>query len=176
VLYEQGTVFYQWGSALEQAKKTQQAVGKYDKASQTLKKSLDLEPKPDLMVLLGNVLFDQARALKTLGKQTEATPRYQQAIDYYEKYLEVNPNNADVRTDLGIAYFEKGDSDIAIANFNQVIAANPQHAKAWFNLGYVSDSSGKKAEAIKAWKQYLKIESSGPNADYAKSRLKELEG
>ena len=67
VLYEQGTVYYQWGSALEQAQKTQQAVAKYDKAMQVLKKSLEIESKPDLIMQLGNVSFDSARALKSMA-------------------------------------------------------------------------------------------------------------
>jgi len=176
ILYEQGTVYYQWAASLEQSKKFTEATEKYEKASATLKKSLELQPNADLLGLLGNVSFDWANVLETLAKKTEADVKFQEAIDYYQQYLAINPSNSDVRVDMGIAYFEKGETESAISHFNQVIEANPQHVKAWFNLGFVSSQSGKKEKAIKAWKKYLELESEGPNAEYAKSQLKELEG
>ncbi len=155
ILYEQGTVYYQWATALEQSKKPTEATEKYEKASANLKKSHELQPNADLLSLLGNVSFDCAHVLKTLIKKPESVAKFQEAIDYYQQYLVINPSNSDVRVDMGIAYFEKGDAESAISHFNQVIEANPQHVKVWFNLGFVLSQSGKKEDAIKAWKKLL---------------------
>ncbi len=76
---------------------------------------------------------------------------------------------------MGIAYFQRGDAETAISEFNKAIEMNPQHVNAWFNLGLVSDQSGKKDGAINAWKRFLELEPSGSNAEYVKNRLKELE-
>ncbi len=176
ILYEQGTVYYQWATALEQSKKLTEATEKYEKASANLKKSHELQPNADLLSLLGNVSFDYAHVLKTLIKKPESVAKFQEAIDYYQQYLVINPSNSDVQVDMGIAYFEKGDAESAISHFNQVIEANPQHVKVWFNLGFVLSQSGKKEDAIKAWKKYLELESTGTNAEYVKSQLRELEG
>lgn len=175
VLYELGSVYYRWGSALEQAKKPDQSVEKYDKASRLLQKSLDLKPNGDLLALMGNVFFDWGKTLQGLGKKPESDTKFQQAIEHYQRYLAINPSNGDVRTDMGIAYFERGDIETAISQFNKAIETNPQHAKAWFNLGFVSDRAGKKEEAIRAWKRYLELEQNGPSADYVRGKLKELE-
>lgn len=176
ILFELGDVYYKWGAALEQSKKFEQAASKYEKASQVLKKSYELKSSVDLLTVLGNVSFDLASALKALTKKPEADARFQEAIDYYQKYLESNPNNSDVRTDMAIAYFERGDSERAISEFNKVLADNPRHANALFNLGFVSYQTGKKEEAAKAWKQYLEVDPNSPNAKFVQDRLKELEG
>ena len=176
ILYEQGIVYYQWATSLEQSKKLTEATEKYEKAGAPLKKSLELQPNADLLSLLGNISFDWAHILKTLVKKTESDAKFQEAIDYYQQYLVINPSNSDVRVDMGIAYFEKGDTESAISHFNQVIEANPEHVKVWFNLGFVLSLSGKTEDAIKAWKKYLKLEPTGQNAEYVNSQLKELEG
>ena len=181
VLLELGGVYYNWGGTLENEKKIEQAVEKYGKASQALEKSLNLKPNPDGFVLLGNVYFDWGAALKTIktlkasAKTLDASVKFQQAVIFYQKYLDVNPSNQDVRTDMGIAFYESGNPESAISQFKEVLKVNPQHINAAFNLGLVSDNAGKKDEAIKAWKSFLKLESKGPNADQARSRLKELE-
>ncbi len=181
VLLELGGDYYNWGAALENEKKIEPAVEKYGKASQALEKSLNLKPNAQGFVLLGNVYFDWGAALKAIkaakpsAKNVDSSAKFQQAVIFYQKYLDVDPSNQDVRTDMGIAFYESGNAESAVAQFKEVLKVNPQHVNAAFNLGLVSDNAGKKDEAIKAWKSFLKIESKGSNADHARSRLKELE-
>jgi len=102
----------------------------------------------DSLVKLGNVFYD--------GQQ------YASAIPYYERALVVHPENPDVRTDMGTAYWYTGDADKAIAAMETSLKYRPGHPQTLFNLGWVrwqgkADPKG----AISAWEQLLKA-----NPDY----------
>jgi len=49
----------------------------------------------------------------------------------------LQPNNPDVRTDLGTSYWYTGDADKAIASFEKALAIRPNHPGTLFNLGIV---------------------------------------
>jgi tetratricopeptide (TPR) repeat protein len=97
----------------------------------------------DSLVKLGNLFYD--------GQQ------FPTAIEYYERALAIHPENPDVRTDMGTAYFYKGDADRAIAELQTSLKYRPGHPQTLFNLGWVrwqgkQDPKG----ASEAWKQLLK--------------------
>ncbi len=71
--------------------------------------------KPLLAQLKSNP--NDAATLIKLGNLYYDGQAYPQAIEYYEKSLAIQPNNADVRTDLGTSYWYTGNADQAIASF-----------------------------------------------------------
>jgi tetratricopeptide (TPR) repeat protein len=95
-------------------------------------------------VQLGNIYFD--------------TNNPQKAIDAYTKYNELNPNNPNVWTDLGVMYRRIGQFDRAISAFDRAIELNPEHPQSWFNKGvvYLHDLN-QPDEAVKAWEELIKI-------------------
>jgi cytochrome c-type biogenesis protein CcmH/NrfG len=102
----------------------------------------------DSLVKLGNLFYD--------GQQ------YPGAIQYYERALAIHPDNPDVRTDMGTAYWYTGNADKAIEAMNGSLKYRPGHPQTLFNLGWVrwqgkQDPKG----AIEAWQQLLKA-----NPDY----------
>ena len=61
---------------------------------------------------------------------------YDNAITYYNKSIELNPNYTEAYCNLGIAYAEgKQDYDIAIECFSKAIELDPNHANAYAYLG-----------------------------------------
>lgn len=56
------------------------------------------------------------------------------AIKHWELIVQKNPDDADARTDLATDYFRSGRVDLAIREVNKVLAANPEHLNANFNL------------------------------------------
>jgi tetratricopeptide (TPR) repeat protein len=56
------------------------------------------------------------------------------AIKHWEAVLQQTPNDANARTDLATDYFRSGRIDSAIKEVRQVLAANPEHLNANFNL------------------------------------------
>jgi tetratricopeptide (TPR) repeat protein len=73
----------------------------------------------------------------------------------------------DVTYNQGVILFNAGKVAEAKPLFEQVIAANPNHAEAHYMLG-MSQVGDNPAEAVKAFETYLKLAPSGPNAAMAK--------
>jgi cytochrome c-type biogenesis protein CcmH/NrfG len=102
----------------------------------------------DSLVKLGNLFYD--------GQQ------FPPAIQYYERALALHPDNPDVRTDMGTAYWYTGNADKALAAMEISLKYRPGHPQTLFNLGWVrwqgkQDPKG----AIQDWEQLLKA-----NPDY----------
>jgi len=74
------------------------------------------------------------------------------AITEYNEATQLNPNNADVYKYRGIAYFNKGDYDQAIADFSQIIeikTSNEIKNTAYYNRGTTYINKGRNDLAIK---------------------------
>jgi cytochrome c-type biogenesis protein CcmH/NrfG len=117
-------------------------------AQPVLAKLKDDPNNPELLGHLGNIYYD--------------TQQYQDAIDYYERVLKVQPGNAGVRTDMATAYWYLGNPDTAIEQFNQALRDEPNKANTLFNLGVVQ-WQGKMdiKSAVATWQKLL-----ATNPDY----------
>jgi len=78
---------------------------------------------------------ESANALLSLGNTFFELGNYPRAATFYEQYLALQPDNLDATTDLAASYFSSGKTDQAIQTVNGVLAENPEHIKANFNLG-----------------------------------------
>ncbi|HYM78204.1 MAG TPA: tetratricopeptide repeat protein [Candidatus Dormibacteraeota bacterium] len=111
--------------------------------------AVDKDPNDyDSLVKLADVYYD--------GQQ------YANAIQYYERALAIHPENPDVRTDMGTAYWYSGNADKAISELQMSLKYRPGHPQSLFNLGWIkwqgkADAKG----AIEVWQQLLKT-----NPDY----------
>jgi len=80
------------------------------------------------------------------------------AISNYQKVLEINPNNLNAKTDLGACYAD-GTTDPmkGIMLLREVIAADPNHEMAQYNLGMLSVKSGQLDKALERFQKVLEI-------------------
>jgi tetratricopeptide (TPR) repeat protein len=91
---------------------------------------------------------------------------YPQAIEYYNKALEIDPKNPDVITDLGTAYWYTGNPDKAIDEFQKSLSIRPNHPGTLFNMGIVKWQGKKDPNgAVVAWEQLLKSNPDYPQKD-----------
>ncbi|MBW2107770.1 MAG: tetratricopeptide repeat protein [Deltaproteobacteria bacterium] len=118
---------------------------------------------------LGNLYFDNHRV--------------KEAIQAYNKALELSPYNVDVWTDLGIMYRRDGRFFEAIGAFNRVLDINQTHEQALFNKGIVlMHDLGDQMGGITAWEALLQANPSAKTADGRSIRVfvdhmkKELSG
>jgi cytochrome c-type biogenesis protein CcmH/NrfG len=134
--------------------------------------------------------LDEARAaaLKTTAEQSpsDAVPRvqlgnmyfdagrFQEAAEWYEAALKINPKDANVSTDLGIAYYYLNQPDRALAQFDRSLAADPAHSKTLLNIGIVR-AFGKQdiKGAAEAWQRVLDV---APASDEARAAKQALDG
>ena len=124
-----------------------------DTQAAPLLKQIESEPNnAELIAKVGNIYYD--------------TQQYPVAVDYYQRFLKVQPTNTNVRTDLATAYWYMGNVDGAIAEFNKALSYEPNKANALFNLGVVKwqgkmDVNG----AVAAWQKLLDTNPTYENKD-----------
>ncbi len=102
----------------------------------------------DSLVNLGNLVFDDGSRLV-------------EAVDYYRRALALKPNDADVRTDMGIALLGLGRRHEAILAFQQAIVDQPGHALAHYDLGVALAQEGDLQPAIDALKMSIRLMAQG---------------
>jgi len=79
---------------------------------------------------------------------------YERAIGYFAQTLSANPNQKDVRTNQGFAYFMLGKYDDAIRVLKEELALFPDSLDASILLGYVYFNQEKYEEAAKLCQDY----------------------
>jgi len=129
---------------------------------QALKDIVQKDPKNlSALVELGNLHFDSDQP--------------QEAVEAYSKYLAVKPDNADVRTDMGIMYRKLGDSDRALQEFRKAAQNDAKHVNSRYNIGVVllHDKQDIKG-AIKAWEDYLRVDSNSERAERVKAQMERM--
>jgi tetratricopeptide (TPR) repeat protein/uncharacterized protein YneF (UPF0154 family) len=129
---------------------------------QSLKEMVKKDPKNlSAWEELGNLYFDS-------GKPKEA-------IEAYRGYLAIQPDNPDVRTDMGIMYRALGDFDRAIEEFKKAAQSDPKHANSRYNIGIVLlHDKGNIKGAIQAWEEYLKADPSSERAQRVRAQMENL--
>ncbi len=80
-----------------------------------------------------------ADAYKWLGDLLVNSPRrlYDQAIQAYQKVIELSPDNAEAFVGLGDARQAKGQYDEAIAEYRKALRLEPESARVHFGLGKI---------------------------------------
>lgn len=104
------------------------------------------------------------------------TEDYEKAIEYYDKAIQSGLNNANLLTDLGIAYRRIGKPEKAVEYFKTARQTDPKHETSALNLGIVlfhdlNDRQG----AVEAWKEYLALNPAGERADMIRRVMAQLE-
>jgi len=92
-----------------------------------------------LRVLARNDIHPQyiADAASQLGELVMAEGDWRQGADEIRRAADANPTNLHIRHALGDLYLAHNEYDLALAQYNQILAANPNHAAAHYVVGMV---------------------------------------
>lgn len=88
-----------------------------------------------------------------------------EAVDQYEKVLEIKPTYADAHVNLGIDLSQMGRPDEAISHFRTAVQLNPSFAEAQNDLGNALMQKGELAEAVTRFQTALKLDPANANAE-----------
>jgi len=73
---------------------------------------------------------------------------YGEAIEAYERVIEMDPSFADAHCNLGAVLYNRGRRPVARKCFERCIELVPEHLEAHFNLGNLLEEEGHEAEAL----------------------------
>ena len=98
---------------------------------------------------------------KALGDLFLAAPRrlFDQAVEAYNKAIELRPFYADAHVGLGDARAAKGETDAAIAAYQKALVFNPVNPKVYLSLGKIYYSEkGLYYESVNAYKKAIELD------------------
>jgi cytochrome c-type biogenesis protein CcmH/NrfG len=93
----------------------------------------------------------------------KAAHQFKEAVEYFDRALQLDPGNTSVRTEMASCLYYAGNVDGALAELQESLKQKPTDASSLFNLGMIRWKGKKDASgAIAAWKKLLKT---NPNLD-----------
>lgn len=126
--------------------------------------------------------------LHNLGRVYLAEKQFDEAIKQLSKAQNLDSQNAEVLSDLGTALFEKSKilastpdgksfelAGQAMEEFEKALRLNPNLPEAQFNKAVCLQSRQMRREALEAWSNYLKLDSTSKWADEARRNLELLD-
>ena len=84
--------------------------------------------------------------------------RFDEAIEYYNKVLQIEPNNIIAHGQLGLALAATGKIDEAIEQFRIVLKASPDDVEMHCNTGLLLEQQGKIDLAVSEYHQAIQID------------------
>lgn len=125
-----------------------QALGNRWKAAAQFRASIQLDPTyPEPYKALGDLFLTAPRRL------------FDQAVEAYQKALELRPFHADAFVGLGDAKAAKGDVDGAVTAYQGALSHNPANPKVYLSLGKIYYSEkGLYYEAVEAYKKAIELD------------------
>jgi cytochrome c-type biogenesis protein CcmH/NrfG len=109
-----------------------------------------------LLAKLKNNPSDSA-LLSQVAAIYHGTHQFKEAAGYYDKAVQADPKNVELRTRLASSLYRSGDVDGAIAQLNEGLRYDPRDANALFNLGMIRlQGKGDGKGALAAWQLLLK--------------------
>jgi tetratricopeptide (TPR) repeat protein len=123
------------------------------------RKGLDLSPRSDYGHYTLGVIYRRAQ------KPTDAA-------DAFTRAVELNPANVRARSGLAATAMQLGRTEVAAAQFEQLIELGFQVAPSHFNLGIIAATRGDRAEAAHRFRLALKADPAFKPAQDALAKLK----
>ena len=107
------------------------------------------------------------------GNNFTTAGQYAEAVEEYEAALELDPDNVDVMTNLGVAYYQLGQPSMAIDMYNKAMEIAPEDADIRSNLAasyvqqYEPEGTTEPLEmALEQYQKAVELEPDLPEAHY----------
>lgn len=138
-------------------------IRRYDQAIEFVQRARKVRP-------------DDYKALVRLGDFNFDRGSYEEAEKWYSEALKKNPNDVNVRTDLGLTFFFRTPPDIdrAITEFRRSLERDPRHEPTLQNLAVALLRKGDPDGAQKALAQLEQVNPQNPALQRLKPELERL--
>ena len=131
------------------------------KAESHLRRRGDVDvPLADpLMAQLGGLL-QNAQAYEVRGSDALAKREWAAAITNLRRAIELAPNNAMTRLNLGTALYLNGDARSALEQFQEAVRLSPDLPKAHYSIGVLMETGGDDRKAVEEFSLAVKADPS----------------
>jgi tetratricopeptide (TPR) repeat protein len=134
-------------------------------AKATAEFQLALQSDPDL---------SEARLIEpNLGRSLMAEGKVADAVPHLMRAIQFQPDRADLRHELAMAYVGLGRNDDALAAWQEAVRINPNFEEAYFTMGIVLAANHRSAEAVRAFQEVVRI---NPSRTDAREAIRSLTG
>lgn len=99
---------------------------------------------------------------------------YALAERHYRQAIEVDPRYALAYFDLGNVLDETGRVTEAIQTYNTALQLAPTYADAHYNLALAYEKMKEPRKALKHWRAYVKLDTTGPWAIHARNQIQRI--
>jgi tetratricopeptide (TPR) repeat protein len=99
-----------------------------------------------------------------------------EAMDAYERTLQLDPHHADAHVNLGRLLHEQGSTVAAEKHYRAAFESDPEHETAAFNLGVALEDLGRIDDAISAYTTALALDPDNADAHYNLAGIYEQRG
>ena len=101
-----------------------------------------------------------------IGHQAIDANRWNEALNAYNKAIELNPNDASAYNNRGLAYDNLDKNDLAITDYKKAIELNPKYGDAFNNLGKTYGRRGDYKRAILYYDRAIELNPKDADAYY----------
>jgi tetratricopeptide (TPR) repeat protein len=144
-MFEQGRALY--------------AQKQYTEAAAIFEKALPLAKDKNVTIVIGQLADTYAKAASVESNPDTRKQDQAKAMDYYQKDLQADPNDASLHNNLGSLYADMGKTEEAAAEFKKAADLDPVHASGYYyNLGAIMVNKGQMDAAAEALKKATEID------------------
>ena len=101
-----------------------------------------------------------------IGRQAIDAKRWNEALNAYNKAIDLNPNDVSAYNNRGLAYDNLDKNDLAIADFDKAIELNPKYGDAFNNLAKTYGRRGYYKQAILFYDRVIELNPKDADAYY----------
>jgi tetratricopeptide (TPR) repeat protein len=131
-----------------------QSVGKFDSAGWYAEEASKFYNTAESWIKAGDQYYQAYTLALDQNKQTEFAKKAQ---GFYQKVLESNPANLEVKTKMAMTFITTSTPMQGIKMLMEVLKEDPQNESALFNLGMLSIQSGQNDKAVERLDTLVKI-------------------
>lgn len=117
---------------------------------------------------------DHAAANINLGTLHYNRQEYALAEKHYRRAIEIDPRYALAYFDLGNVLDETGRVAEAIQTYTTALQLAPTYADAHYNLALAFEKLKEPRKALKHWRAYVKLDTSGPWSVHARNQIQRI--
>ncbi|MHB8858357.1 MAG: tetratricopeptide repeat protein [Thermoleophilia bacterium] len=112
-----------------------------------------------------------ADAWNEMGLSLDEAGRHLEAQSYFDRAIELNPEDGDLWNNKGVGLDSLGRHEEAIVSYNKGIQLKPGDADIWYNKAESQQSSGFLKEALASYQKALDLDPFHSDALYNKAEL-----